>query len=92
MVKLLKGGDLAKNNAASLPNIRFGFGLQYPTENEYILNGEVDGNQTHYGSAIRSFGNVSAVIFDASTANAIYQDKCNTVQPPAIILIPQIKF
>ena len=30
--------------------------------------------------------------FDASKSNSIYKNDCNTVQPPSIVLIPQIKF
>ena len=30
--------------------------------------------------------------FNASKSNSIYQDDCTTVQPPAIALIPQIRY
>ena len=30
--------------------------------------------------------------FNASKSSPIYQDDCNTVQPPAFMLLPQIKF
>ena len=30
--------------------------------------------------------------FNASKSNSIYQDDCNTVQPPALSMIPQIKY
>lgn len=77
--------------APGLPNIEFGFGLQYPTTDGYILNGNINAAQINYGSAIRSFGNVSSLVFNASLANSVYGNS-TTVQPPSIVLIPQIKY
>lgn len=38
-------------------------------------------------------GGTSNVIgFNASLCNGIYKDDCNTVQPAAIVLIPQVRY
>lgn len=64
--------------------------MRYPI----IQNGAfytASGGLSHNGDIGYANNPVKCIYFDAARANQIY-GKSNTVQPPAIQLIPQIKF
>ena len=90
---LLKGGDSAAILAAGLPNIVGTFQTE-----EFSHNGnntQTTGafyHQTRSGNIANGTGGTDVKLcFDASRSNSIYGN-AQTVQPPAINLIPQIRF
>lgn len=89
--RVLQGGDSPAVLAAGLPNIT---GQYYA-----VVGGGVTVNGAFTGSWTDSSGQTSGgggynrvhLVVDASKSNAIY-GASKTVQPPAIVLIPQIKY
>lgn len=92
--RFIEGGDAVGHKAAGLPNITGSFyneksgtgGGGHGDGAFYIIgNAPVSANTANRGSNTSNFG------FDASRSNSIY-GASTTVQPPAIMLIPQIKY
>lgn len=97
------GGDSAGIIAAGLPNITGKLALAgapvsdpsnrttYPSYLEGAFT-SLEGGHSHWagGHERNSYSN-DAALFNASASNDIY-GLSSTVQPPAISLIPQIKF
>lgn len=84
---VLQGDNTIKTEAAGLPNIEGTFGYAVST-----LGANGAFTEGGYGGQVGGSGvNLSNRSFDASRFNAIYGNS-NTVQPPAITLIPQIKY
>lgn len=89
--RVLQGGDSPAVLAAGLPNIT---GQYYA-----VIGGGITVNGAFTGSWADSSGQTSGgggynrvhLVVDASKSNVIY-GASNTVQPPAIVLIPQIKY
>lgn len=89
--RVLQGGDSPAVLAAGLPNIT---GQYYA-----VVGGGITVNGAFTGSWADSSGQTSGgggynrvhLVVDASKSNVIY-GASNTVQPPAIVLIPQIKY
>lgn len=89
--RVLQGGDSPAVLAAGLPNIT---GQYYA-----VVGGGITVNGAFTRSWADSSGQTSGgggynrvhLVVDASKSNAIY-GASNTVQPPAIVLIPQIKY
>lgn len=89
--RVLQGGDSPAVLAAGLPNIT---GQYYA-----VVGGKITVNGAFTGSWTDSSGQTSGgggynrvhLVVDASKSNAIY-GASKTVQPPAIVLIPQIKY
>ena len=89
--RVLQGGDSPAVLSAGLPNIT---GQYYA-----VVGGGITVNGAFTGSWADSSGQTSGgggynrvhLVVDASKSNAIY-GASNTVQPPAIVLIPQIKY
>lgn len=89
--RVLQGGDSPAVLVAGLPNIT---GQYYA-----VVGGGITVNGTFTGSWADSSGQTSGgggynrvhLVVDASKSNAIYGNS-DTVQPPAIVLIPQIKY
>ena len=95
---VLQGGDTPEVMSAGLPNIKGR--LQLGNTNNSALRGNnltgpweglESSAKNNAEGAIVSDGYAYAM-FDASKSNSIYSDSVNTVQPPAITLIPQIKY
>lgn len=95
----LEGGDTPSKIEAGLPNIQGNFyandisslfwtGAKQAT-GAFSLN--TTQKNVFSGTATALLSTTSAVLFNASSYNAIY-GKSNTVQPPSIKLIPQIKY
>ncbi len=85
--RFIQGGDNSSVIAAGLPNITGSFG------NIYYQNATgafTKGAGSQYGHADAMYVD-SIIQFSASNSNAIY-GASTTVQPPALALIPQIKF
>lgn len=91
--RVLQGGDSPAVLAAGLPNIQGTLtGLAY--RNNYYGVGTGVFSTSHSGgqSALTLDGVANDLInFNATNSNSIY-GASNTVQPPAIVLIPQIKY
>lgn len=91
---LLKGGDTATVLKAGLPNIA---GSTYSVVAvEPLASGALDGTETlpnGYGitADVNMENKLRYIRFNASNSNAIYGTS-NTVQPPSLQLIPQIRF
>lgn len=82
---------------ANLPNIVGTFIPGAPSRylSVSLFTGAFTGLQSHWDQGAATQGNVgdnAGVTFNASLYNDIYTDDCNTVQPPTVALIPQIKF
>ena len=77
---------------AGLPNIKGNTGyLYYPNEGYTVSGAFYKGKN---GTAVNAYGtdyNEPVLSFDASRSNSIY-GKSETVQPPSISLVPQIKY
>lgn len=89
--RVLQGGDSPAVLAAGLPNIT---GQYYAVVGGGItVNGAFTGSWTDSSGQTSGGGGYNRVhlVVDASKSNAIY-GASNTVQPPAIVLIPQIKY
>lgn len=89
--RVLQGGDSPAVLAAGLPNIT---GQYYAVVGGRItVNGAFTGSWTDSSGQTSGGGGYNRVhlVVDASKSNAIY-GASNTVQPPAIVLIPQIKY
>ena len=69
-----------------MPNIKGSFGGHNWNVKGAFQNGEPDNGAHSAGT-----NNLCIISFDASLSNAIY-GRSNTVQPPAIALIPQLRY
>lgn len=92
----MQGGDTSSAKAAGLPNIigsaRLGVGnrigiLDYSN----ALQGEGSATVVNGISGNSAGGRNDRLILDASKSNTIYGSS-NTVQPPSISLLPQIRY
>lgn len=92
----MQGGDTSSAKAAGLPNIigsvRLGVGnrigiLDYSN----ALKGEGSATVVNGISGNSAGGRNDRLILDASKSNTIY-GRSNTVQPPSISLLPQIRY
>ena len=86
---LLKGGDSVKTIAAGIPNLTFGVARigqpEIKSGNTLYKGDGTQGNFSSWG------GGGQGLYFDASRASSVY-GLSTTVQPPALALVPQIKF
>lgn len=82
------GGDSCEKIDAGLPNLT-GYGglIMYANRGTGVFNGS-PGNNNLPGGAGAAAGDLN---FNASKSSAIY-GKSETVQPPSIQLLPQIKY
>ena len=96
----LQGGNTVEEKEAGLPNIKGSIDVRKVVGNNTVFwssTGALDGSSTGtvtggtmgYHDEIRTG---QALTFDAHSSNTIYSDSINTVQPPAVTLIPQIKY
>lgn len=89
--RVLQGGDSPAVLEAGLPNIT---GQYYAVVGGRItVNGAFTGSWTDSSGQTSGGGGYNRVhlVVDASKSNAIYGNS-DTVQPPSIVLIPQIKY
>ena len=87
----LKGGDNCQKIPAGLPNIIGHIDLK-GIENSGTCDGAfsfIKGNAGHGGGHVEQDN--AAITFNAANYNSIYNNS-ETVQPPTISLLPQIKF
>lgn len=88
--RVIQGGDNAVILSAGLPNIT-GYWTDFvgaPIGDQLLFQTSERGQRASQDSG---YYNTPKVTFDASKSNSIY-GASTTVQPPAIVLIPQIKF
>ena len=91
--RVLQGGDSPAVLEAGLPNIMGTLtGLAYRNNYFGVGTGVFSTSRSGGGSALTLDGTANDLIkFNATNSNSIY-GASNTVQPPAIVLIPQIKY
>ena len=91
--RVLQGGDVPTVLAAGLPNIMGTLtGLAYRNNYFGVGTGVFSTSRSGGSSALTLDGTGNDLInFNATNSNSIY-GASNTVQPPAIVLIPQIKY
>lgn len=91
--RVLQGGDSPAVLAAGLPNIQGTLtGLAYRNNYYGVGTGVFSTSRSGGQSALTLDGVANDLInFNATNSNSIY-GASNTVQPPAIVLIPQIKY
>lgn len=91
--RVLQGGDSPAVLKAGLPNIMGTLtGLAYRNNYFGVGTGVFSTSRSGGGSALTLDGTGNDLIrFNATNSNSIY-GASNTVQPPAIVLIPQIKY
>lgn len=91
--RVLQGGDSPAVLAAGLPNIQGTLtGLAYRNNYYCVGTGVFSTSRSGGQSALTLDGVANDLInFNATNSNSIY-GASNTVQPPAIVLIPQIKY
>ena len=95
---MLKGGDTVNILQAGLPNIS---GVAYAASGYGFFRKDSNGNSNGAfikGATVNNlegggYSNITSSYlgFDASASNSIYGNS-NTVQPSALVLLPQIKF
>lgn len=87
----MQGGDTPSVVAAGLPNITGSAG-HFNSLIEYVYDGAMYEKSSKY-TADSNDGATQAkeIGFDASRCNKIYGSS-NTVQPPALMLIPQLRY
>lgn len=90
--RVLQGGEQVRSLEAGLPNITGSYNTRDAAANDYkgAVSYKVVNNVYTYDWPANRIGNVER-IFDASKSNQIY-GASETVQPPAISLIAQIKY
>lgn len=88
---VLQGGNTVEEKEAGLPNITGKVGRVLPTELPYSFSGAFSAGEQLNGVQSAPSQNLYFANFDASLSNPIYGNS-STVQPPAITLIPQIKY
>lgn len=93
MNRVLQGGDVPTVLAAGLPNIQGTLtGLAYRNNYYGVGTGVFSTSRSGGQSSLTLDGVANDLInFNATNSNSIY-GASNTVQPPAIVLIPQIKY
>lgn len=96
MDKSLWSGGMVEEKEAGLPNISGEFGIRGMLDGPvvYSPSGSFDisyATASNINQGMGAAGNSKFIDFDASHSNPIYGNS-NTVQPPAIQLIPQIKY
>lgn len=91
--RVLQGGDVPTVLAAGLPNIMGTLtGLAYRNNYFGVGDGVFSTSRSGGRSALTLDGTGNDLIkFNATNSNSIY-GASNTVQPPAIVLIPQMKY
>lgn len=91
----VEGGDTPSKIGAGLPNITGGSGVSFHWKDTMIQDGALKTQRDGTNSQVQALQNgewyASRVFIDASKSNSIY-GASTTVQPPAIKLIPQIKY
>lgn len=86
------GGDSIAALPAGLPEITGTFGFSGGAGARNVAGAFATQSSYNTLSHNRETGNTSHILsFSAARANAVY-GKATTVQPPAIMLIPQIKY
>lgn len=91
MDRVLQGGNTVESKEAGLPNIE-GTSKQFQTSGGGAWSGAMSargGSYVNSGGTYQTIEN--SIKFDASAHNAIYGNS-DTVQSPAVTLIPQIKY
>ena len=87
----LQGGNTVEEKEAGLPNITGFFGsYQWNTAGVGVFASSISSPNALQGGASTGL-NYNSVDFNASRSSSIYGNS-TTVQPPAITLIPQIKY
>ena len=91
--RVLQGGEAVKSVEAGLPNIKGDIDYDHSGNYSYQNNGCVSTGkyQSQTGAAGNSANLYRGIVIDASKSNPIY-GASDTVQPPAISLIAQIKY
>lgn len=94
--KFVEGGNSVESIEAGLPNIKGNvttgfFQKSWGSSNGAISYGVWDSNK-YLSLTNNSLSDFGAITLNAHNSNSIYLDTVNTVQPPAITLIPQIKY
>lgn len=85
----MQGGDTLSLLEAGLPNITGGLiYYYYDTGTRGAFSHTASGQGVTAGNSVK----VVSATFDASRCSTIYRNDCNTVQPPALQLIPQIRY
>ena len=97
---VLQGGNTVETKEAGLPNIKGSCVVAFGNAgNMFIKN--TTGAISYISQGVIAPSSASGITYDsfdtginfsASQSNSIYSDSVNTVQPPAITLIPQIKY
>ena len=92
--RFIQGGDSVAVKQSGLPNIKGSFSdITYQVITPPYTDGcfkNADRKEVYYYGGVAAEG-FDGILFDASKSNSIYGSS-TTVQPPAIVLIPQIKF
>lgn len=88
---VLQGGNSVEEKEAGLPNITGKVGRVLPTEPPFSFSGAFSAGERLNGVQPTTSQDLYFANFDASLSNSIYGNS-TTVQPPAITLIPQIKY
>lgn len=88
--RVLQGGNTVASVEAGLPNITGSFRANDQTGTSGMNGAFYPGGDSKNGGATNNTRNY-IYLFDASRSSAIY-GASTTVQPPAITLIPQIKY
>ncbi len=92
--RVVMSGDVAGIKEAGLPNITGKFitkGIEYASTSSSGALYDTNGGNSTYSSHAEGARENATINLDASRSSAIY-GKSNTVQPPAIVLIPQARY
>ena len=96
--RFMQGGNSVESVEAGLPNLKGEVSAAFLTFAELspLVKNGVYSSMIHQSSPKPATGNsggyFDGLLFDASQSNSIYSDSVTTVQPPAIKMIPQIKY
>ena len=88
--RVIQGGDTVAILSAGLPNLSGQIrGVYYAGQDN--ANGVFTWATNAWSAVVPNIESAGAISLNASNYNAIY-GRSNTVQPPAIVLIPQVKY
>ena len=97
--KFVEGGNTVEEKEAGLPNIKGSVAFHSTEMNDgeiYQCTGAFEGytelNKVGVYGTLKDGLCYARTNFNASRSSSVYSDSINTVQPPAITLIPQIRY
>lgn len=94
ILRVMQGGNSVESVEAGVPNIKGVIGAAFYVSSwtDVISTVDIWTSSVSPDTLANNNSAYGKLTFDASRASSVYSDSVTTVQPPAITLIPQIKY